>query len=325
MERADGLALLHQRCASVPAALGAMLRGAPSWPALPRGPVIATGIGGSEGAARLLASRRQRQGLPARFVPLSAFLDDPPEGAALVLFSQGLCPNAALALAHASRFADARLVTALPAHHEALRPFPAVGLCPLPAGDEAGLLVRVVGPALASLAALLLLEEPSRPSPEAFEQALAAAASTLRPEPLGPGLLALVTAGAGVEAYEGARWRLLEGLLRPDVQLWDALALAHGPFQAFHGAAATLLALEAPGALSPALTARLGAMLRPERHRLRRLAASLPCPWSLFEHTLMLDTLMLATLEAHPRPLAPWPGQGEDGPLYQLGPETCPG
>jgi creatinine amidohydrolase len=72
-----------------------------------RRPVVTTGIGASEGPARVLAWLLQHVvGLRAGFRPLSQLLAESPrrESALLVLFSQGLSPNAQLALALAPRF-----------------------------------------------------------------------------------------------------------------------------------------------------------------------------------------------------------------------------
>ena len=60
---------------------------------------VVTGGGLSEGPARVLVALLRGAGRDARFVPQSAFVDwtEPPdEQCALVLFSQGLAPNARL-------------------------------------------------------------------------------------------------------------------------------------------------------------------------------------------------------------------------------------
>jgi creatinine amidohydrolase len=315
----SGLALLRERCDRIIPALVSALR-APRVEPLPGPwPLVTTGIGGSEGPARLLASLLQERGVAARFAPLSSFLEGPPAGRSLVLFSQGLSPNARLALAHHERYERALLATGLDSTHPTLATLVSRGLAvlPLPAEDEGGLLVRLVGPALASLAAMRLAGA-VLPSTERIVAALEAAAGRARSlGVLPPGPLALVSSGAPTERCEGLRWRLLEGLLRPAVSLWDVLSVAHGPFQGFHGDEQTLVLLETPG--QGALGDRLEAMLRPGRHRLLRLASTLEEPWCLLEHLVQVDALMLATLEETPHPLSPWPGQGEDGPLYEVG------
>ena len=69
--------------------------------------VCVTGVGSSAGHARFLAHRLRQGGLAAEWLPLSAFASGLPAGAArdgLVVFSQGLSPNARLALAQAEQW-----------------------------------------------------------------------------------------------------------------------------------------------------------------------------------------------------------------------------
>ncbi|HZR83789.1 MAG TPA: creatininase family protein [Candidatus Binatia bacterium] len=152
--------------------------------------VVATGAGSSAAHARFLASVLVELGVPARFAPLTCFLGEAPPGAAeetLVVFSQGLAPNARLALAHAGAFRTAWLVTSVvddpaagdapsgdrrlasagdapgdPASIAERRSFLALarerGLRVLrtPGGDEYGALLRVVGPMVGYATALAL-------------------------------------------------------------------------------------------------------------------------------------------------------------------------
>ncbi|MFO0572443.1 MAG: hypothetical protein U1A78_00450 [Polyangia bacterium] len=152
-----------------------------------RRPVVTTGIGASEGPARVLAWLLQHVvGLRAGFRPLSQLLAESPrrESALLVLFSQGLSPNAQLALALAPRFhkllvytsvrpaadaTDARTDTAPPGTPPPRAADPAARLAaairsgalvavlpPTPPAVEDQLFLRVLGPATATLAAVQL-------------------------------------------------------------------------------------------------------------------------------------------------------------------------
>jgi creatinine amidohydrolase len=180
-----GSQLLLGRCAAAPAMLKAMLRpessgAAPERADLqlaqtldPRLPFVITGIGTSEGPARLLAHLLiEHAGAAACFVPLSVFagamLGEPVGGAAvLVVFSQGLSPNAQLALTQSARFAavvvytsvaatDARVV-ALRARGVTVAVLPPGGAAVGSAtGVEDQLFLRVLGPAAAQLAAAQL-------------------------------------------------------------------------------------------------------------------------------------------------------------------------
>ena len=114
----DGLQRLRSRLASLPEVLrwAAALPG-PAFGPTPFRRILTTGLGSSEAHARYLASLLCSElGLAARFVPTAA-LARPPHATVsedlLVVFSQGLSPNARVALEHAPAYAHCLLVTAL--------------------------------------------------------------------------------------------------------------------------------------------------------------------------------------------------------------------
>jgi creatinine amidohydrolase/Fe(II)-dependent formamide hydrolase-like protein len=287
-----------------------------------------TGIGSSEAHARLLAHLvAEHTALPARFLPPSALLVPGPGCAedALVVFSQGLSPNAQLALAHAARWrcvvaatavTDAGRLAALRARGVTVVPFAGEG--------EFGTLVRVIGPLTGSLCVLRLarafgvvVRVPPDRLAAAVAQAPAAAAGVTWAALAAP--LALVASGAYAELVTNLRRKILEGMLRPMPPVWDPLELAHGPFQQAFAAPATFLALTRPDAPEEEpLLARLEAMLEPERHALVRLPASLPMPFSLFEHEMQLNALLLRELESRAVDQVRWPGRGHEQPLYDV-------
>src|SRR5215470_9208176 len=99
----EGHAILTARLRTIPAALAATA--ARELVPLDLGDrpirrVIATGVGSSAAHAALLAHEVRRAGRDATAVPLSAFLAAPAPAPddVLVVFSQGLSPNAGLAL-----------------------------------------------------------------------------------------------------------------------------------------------------------------------------------------------------------------------------------
>lgn len=323
----------HQRAYFALAARGACLpaesRAATLW--------LTTGIGASEAPARLFAGLLAERGHVARYLPLSMFLDGPaaPLGARRVVFSQGLSPNARLAFRERHDVARTLLVSSLPASHDGeegdfLRALLAEGLTLLtiPPPEERGSLVRVVGPAVAMLAALDLAGEivgdrefvkSLDQIPAATEQAFAAGqrlAERLPLAELGHAPLALISVRQSGERAHGLRWKLLEGLGHMDPPVWDVLQVAHGPFQHFYHRRLVLLAL---AAVDDPLCARLRQLCHPDRHLVVSLPAQLPPPLDVFEHDAALNAILLGALAASPRDLAAWPAQGLDGPLYELG------
>jgi creatinine amidohydrolase len=331
-----GHTLLTQRCATLPDVLRRAVEAAA--PSLPSSMCdarrwVVTATGASEGPARLFAwALRRYAGRCAEFVTLSSFaIDDAPRGDALALFSQELSPNARLGLTARSRYAHTLLVTATPDHPDVrAAAIDGVEVCVHPPASEPSLLLRVHGPAAATVLALRLAEGVARapgsivaPSvwervPDAVERAFSETLGDARELSL-DGSVAIVTAPDGAEAAHGLRWKWLEGTGTCDPPCWDVLQFAHGPWQLVVDRPYTLLALERAHDGTRALFDRLASMLSPERHALVRLRATLPGAAAFFEHDARMNALVCATLPRAGRDLVRWPGFGADGPLYRLG------
>ena len=123
-----------------------------------------TGAGSSAAHARYLAALLcEELGLPARFVPLDAFPLAPDPRDVLIVFSQGLSPNAELALSGAPGWRAAVLVSAAatsndPERRARLAALRAAGvtLVESAGADEFGALLRLEGPVAGYVAALRL-------------------------------------------------------------------------------------------------------------------------------------------------------------------------
>lgn len=339
-EALSGVALLAARCAGVAEVLEAALA-VPLPALLLEGPLWFTGIGVAEGPARLCAEVGAGLGLVSRFVPLSCFHGpsgetSPERAGTLVLFSQGLSPNARLALR--AKVARRVLITAVPPPKASDAPESAAaqvaqvergGALVLRHGPlvEDQILLRVQGPAAASLLGLRLLVAVARaagraPSwegllPQVPAAVLAAAGVEEAAQAL-HGPLAFVTSGGYGELCHGLRWKLLEGLWREEPPCWDVLQVAHGPLQSFYGGSMTLLGLRRPEE-PEALYQRLRQVLVPARHALLLLPARLPAPLCFFEHDAQCNALLLRALQERPRDLRAWPARGRDQALYDLG------
>jgi creatinine amidohydrolase len=314
--------------------------------------VVTTGIGSSAAQARLLAFLlAEHLGCDARFRPLGAFLEPAPRDSCddlLVVVSQGLAPNARLALADpaawrhvvvltATRAADARArgredAAAFLDHLFAI----GVEVRAFTGAEEYGTLLRVTGPLAGTLAviryaqALAAAAGRARAMPACDGDTLAAAvaATAAKAESLRAlaasgdllGRLAFLASGDYSALVDNLRLKILEGLLVPAPPVFDLLEVAHGPFQQACTGVATFLALTRPDAAREGdLLARFEAMRDRERHRLVPLGATLPLPFCLFEHEALLNELVLAGIAAHAIDQARWPGQGRDRPLYVVG------
>lgn len=288
--------------------------------------VISTGIGLSEGPARLLAILLVDRGVCARFCVTSQVAEQLRPDDLLVVFSQGLSPNARLALGPTTSAATRWLVTsvapgsATPAQAEFLAGCLAQGVRALvvPSVDEGGALVRPCGPTIAALIAQRLAASIS--ADNALARRLDEAPACYRALPLSAELddavIGLVAVGMHPEWVHAHRWKLLETLLRDDPPIWEALQFAHGPLQTYYDRRLTLLAFEAGGRST--LVERIERTLHPDRHRLLRISSALPAPLAFFEHTATLDALLLRAVQASGRDLFDWPARDADGPLYDL-------
>lgn len=322
---ADSLARLHASVASIPEMLQrALCVPLPVLGASPR-TVVTTGIGASEGPARMLAETLAQAGIASRFCSTSSFIGGGPTGDLLVVFSQGLSPNARLALKSPVAFQHRWVVTSASADAGAdapvLRAMIDAGVVPIivTSPDERGLLVRLAGPTVATLVALRLAAQ-LRGDPESralLDAAPSAYRSLLEFDVPLDVPVALIGAGVTLDSMFGHRWKLLESLLIPDPPVWDVLQLAHGPLQSFYGRAATLLVFEHRQA--SALADRLERTIEPTLHRVVRLRATAAEPLEYFQFAATLDKFVVATLARTPCDLFAWPGQGRDEPLYGLG------
>lgn len=334
----------HGRLAARVARIPEVLRGIdPTLPPAPFDPrevgcICVTGLGSSAAHARFLAALLvERAGVPARFVPTGALLSGASAGAerdALVVFSQGLSPNARLALARPRAWRHLVLLTPEDSRAQerrrALAALRSAGVCVwhVPGADEDGLLLRVVGPAAgfvraAQLAASLGAE--IRVDPAALADAAARAAAraltacvALPDETFGQELL-LVATGAQAELADHLRLKLLEGLQRPVPPVCEILELTHGPFQAIAERPATLVALTHTGdRAGEALLSRLESLLDEDRHHLVTFRAEQPGPLAIVEHEVALDVFVLRGIERLGIDPSRWPGRGREGPLYEL-------
>ncbi len=351
----DPLALLQARVEVIAGVLERVVMDfaeeARSWPRpAPGGEILATGIGLSEEPARATVYALRERGLSARFASISSLLARPgalDRGVTLAVFSQGLSPNARAALRQLDRAHHTLLFTAatslgrapeddVRAVIEGLHRHARATVILHPPAEEDGLLLRVIGPAAASLVGLLWALRcaggPSSDERRALEalpgrlQAIAEAPALPErwlerlADPGDASSVALLATGGRDALCRALAWKLQEGLWRPAPPVWDALAFAHGPLQSIHGRPALLLAPTFPkDPVGDDLLARLGRTLRPDRHALARLPATLPAPFGCFEHAMLINRLLLAALARAPaRDLSNWPGKGEDGPLYEL-------
>jgi creatinine amidohydrolase len=284
--------------------------------------------------ARFLAwLLRTRCGIPSWDVPTGSFLAEPGPPArdhALVVFSQGLSPNARPPLARPDAYRAAVLITA--AEQETgeragvVRAARERGVVVVPLGcePEYEVLLRIVGPMVGFATAIRLanaagagIEAP----PENVASAIALASSRLeaRLAALDPAVFSdpvtlLATDGWAALAHNLAA-KVQEGMFLPWPAAVDALELAHGTLQEAHGKRRTFVALRRGAPLEDELLARARAALDPD-HGWLDLEARLQGPLAIFEHEAMMNALVLACVEARRLDQREWPAKGNDDVLY---------
>lgn len=296
-----------------------------------------TGIGASEGPARLLVHALLEAGRLARFLPIASFTE--PRGdpeSALLVFSQGLSPNALLALRQSRRFGASVLFTATK-HLEtsgsvrgtARDEFVSSGglVWSHPPDAEAGTLVRLVGPSCAFLASLrfvsaLLGDERSVDFLSKLERVPEAAlrvGTTAAPSPKHE-RVAFVGLGVDAALLSPLAWKWQEGLYTPLPPSFDVLSFVHGPLQSLDDEPTTLVLCKgAPTRASRDLLERFRRVLHGTRHHLVELDAQLPGPLAWFEFDVATTLVILDEMERRDLDPSVWPARDRDPPLYSLG------
>lgn len=367
--RAERLARWRAELEALPERVGAVLDAPLSTlgpPLATPSAVVTTGLGSSEAHARVLAHLlADLGGLPARFVPTGRLHATPPSDrrrTTLVVVSQGLAPNARLALEDPSAWDRVVIATAVVPGQSEVEPgrvrfveaaIEAGATCVvIPVAPDHGALVRVEGPVLGLAVVWRLARTWLAPcagevlalSGDVARDAMRAA--NLRcleafplDAPIGPffgrsrsapaeasaGALQLTTSAGFDELALDLELKLLEGFRLRHVRRSDAIAFTHGPFQAMAGSDASILHLGRAGdPLDADVRARLARMLSPDRHRLKVLEATLPGAAALFEHEQMLGSLLLRWVEETGLDPTRWPGMDADLPLYGWGSDVLP-
>lgn len=347
-----GHALLAARLAAVPATLAAMLERGPA-PLSPRtlasSRFIVTGTGSSEAHARYLATLLNlHSDRAAAFLPLSGFVEPAPgafAGRTLVVFSQGVSPNAQIALRRRREFAHlvlfssttpaAALAAGKPERASLLQTLLDEGhqLVEFPLAEEYTTLIRFVGPLAGYLAALQFAGRfpdcrAPLPSPAQLADLLASApppdlldAMLGNPAAWASGFN-LVTAAPISDFSQNLACKFMEGLYWPCPPVSDFLQFAHGPFQQMNATPKPVLFLQGGGASEAEMVDRSSRMLRAVGLASRVLRVDAPPLYSIFGYEAALNHLVFALMCRLRVNQVEWPGKGRDDLLYGFCPDV---
>jgi len=308
---------------------------------------IVIGTGSSEAHARYLGTLiNLYTERTATYLPLSALAATPAGtfvGKTLVVFSQGISPNAQLALRRHAEFAHTILFTATtaPAARVAGKTDRADLLYELldgggdlivfPLAEEYTTLIRFVGPLCGYLSCLQFAAQlsgcrfsPPRPSEILPLLDLTPPADLMeamldRPEPFARGFN-LVTAAPISDFAQNLACKFMEGLFWPCPPISDFLQFAHGPLQQMTAHPHPVVILQGDSPVEAELVRRSVGMLLDVGFEAYVIQVDAPPLLSIFGFEAALNRLVFAALQRFGIDQVNWPGKGRADLLYGFSP-----
>jgi fructoselysine-6-P-deglycase FrlB-like protein len=338
--------LLGRRLAQIPEVLAEMLMRGPQElrPATRQaGRFIITGTGSSEAHARYLQMLLNLYtDHPASYLPLSGFTDAHRPafaGKTLIVFSQGVSPNAQIALRRRSDFAHTVLFTATtpemarragkPDRGELLQKLIDEGgeLIEFPLAEEYTTLIRFVGPMAGYLACLQFAAQLAGcrfKAPDASE--ILPLLTTKAPEDLVAAMthspdrfsrgFNLITAAPISDFAQNLACKFMEGLFLPCPPISDFLQFAHGPFQQTTAHPHPVVILEGNSEMESTLVARSVRMLENVKIDTFVIKVAASSLISIFGFEAALNQLVYRVMIDRQIDQINWPGKGRDDLLY---------
>lgn len=347
-----GHELLGQRLQLIPEILGGMLSGGPkplNAATLNSQRFIITGTGSSEAHARYLATLfNLHTDRGAAYLPLSGFVDAPKSnfaGKTLIVFSQGVSPNAQIALSRRGDFDHSILFSATtpeaaeaagkPDRAKLLREIQSDGgeLVEFPLAEEYTTLIRFVGPMAGYLACLQFAGQfPQSRAPLPCSESLLPLLETKAPNQLRDAMCNLPSAFAGgfnlitaapISDYsQNLACKFMEGLYWNCPSISDFLQFAHGPFQQMNAQPKPVMILQGNGPGEAEMVARSVDMLRGVGSNAYVVSVDAPPLLSIFGFEAALNDAVFAAMRHLHVDQVNWPGKGRDDQLYGFCPDA---
>lgn len=347
-----GHELLARRLASIPSVLAGMLAAPPMElrPAtLASRRFVVTGTGSSEAHARYLAMLLNlHTDCAASYLPLSGFTVAEPAAFAdktLVVFSQGVSPNARIALNRRGDFAHCVLFTATtPATALAAGKADRAALLgrliddggelvEFPLAEEYTTLIRFVGPMAGYLAALRFAARFAGcrfAGPDAAS--ILPLLETKPPEDLRAAMIGLpsafsqgfnlVTAAPISDYAQNLACKFMEGVFWPCPPISDFLQFAHGPFQQMNAHPKPVVILQGGSSAEADMVDRSVRMLRDAGLGAFVIRVDAPSLYSIFGFEAALNALVFDVMRHLRVDQVNWPGKGRDDLLYGFCPDS---
>ncbi len=347
-----GHQLLAARLAGIPATLAGMLERGPtplSGRTLATQRFLVTGTGSSEAHARYLVMLLNMfTDRAAAYLPLSGFVEPAPgafAGKTLVVFSQGVSPNAQIALRRRREFAHTVLFTAStpaaalaagkPERAALLQGLLDEGneLVEFPLAEEYTTLIRFVGPLAGYLAALQFVSRLAGcRAPLPTKEQLAALLAAKAPRDLLDAMIKLPSAWSGgfnlvtaapiSDFSQNLACKFMEGVYWPCPPISDFLQFAHGPFQQMNAAPKPVIFLQGGSAAEAEMVDRSVRMLQEVGLAAFVIKIEAPPLYSIFGYEAALNDLVFAVMRHLRVNQVDWPGKGRDDLLYGFCPDV---
>lgn len=341
-----GHEVLARRLEQLPGELaGLLVRGLPQLRpnTLASDRFLVTGTGSSEAHARYFCNLiNLYTDRSACYLPLSAFLSlskDLIQGRTLVVFSQGVSPNAQIALRRYREFAHTILFTSTtpqqareagkPERADLITDIVEVGgdIVLFPLGEEYTTLIRFVGPLCGYLVCLQFVSQlsgcsfsPPRPGqilplldlqapPELLNDVLN------KPE-LFRGGFNLICAAPISDFAQNIACKFMEGLFWSCPQISDFLQFAHGPFQQTTAVPRPVVILQGQLPSEAELVRRSLLMLKGAGLPAYVVPVNAHSLYSIFGYESIFNHLVLKAIMHFGIDQVDWPGKGRDDMLY---------
>lgn len=304
---------------------------------------VVVGTGSSEAHARFLVHALNRHTTySAEFTPLSAFLGSDPEsrrGRTLVVFSQGLSPNARTAFSRRGEFAHTVVFTSVTEEGarrggkldrlQLLDALVSEGaeIVRFPVEDEYTTLIRIVGPACAYLAcwsfvATLGGSRLRMPSTREIDLVVSSRPPAGLREDFTRHVAEfrrgfyMVASSPLCEYAQNLGYKFMEGLFWSAPILWDYLQFAHGPFQEVSLNPRPVLLIRTQTESDAEIADRADHMLGQVGLKAITLPLKTQGLLAILEAEMVLNHLLLDLIRDQSIDQVNWPSKGKDDPLY---------
>ena len=300
--------------------------------------VVITGTGSSSAHAKYLAWLLNNNGIEAEYLPLSAFRKSSnlkTKGRGLIVISQGLSPNAELALAAQKRFKHAILLTSVgrtsaESKQKIALTFKRSGgtIINFPIADEYTLLIRVIGPLLGYLACLKTAGALGVKLPKIQAKTLITTLSraenraqkifsALKPPDL-KGSHPILCASPLSLFSENLTFKFVEGIYVKSPVICDFMHFAHGTFQELVKNPTPAFLLMGKSNAESKLKRSLEKMLKGAGVTLYTVQSKLPVELQILEFEMIFNFLILRLMRGLGVNQKSWPGKGRDEALYGI-------